>query len=291
MRNLEELKIQYLERLLSKNRSTHTIKTYRIAIEDFIIYCNEKGIEIKDLDYELVEEYFYTLNHESSTMNSKIRNIRMFLNYIYKCKAGITTKFYEDIEYHKEEKKIIEYFTEKEIEEVKIKVEKLYKSHDIYFRDYVMTMFMLGTGLRVSEISNLKREDIDIDTREVRVIKGKGNKDRTLYMMKSTTDLMIEYFDDSLYFQKQPKHVFPGVRGGKFDVRHIGLLFEKITRLTGMKFHPHKLRHTFITMLVRKKIATPLISKWAGHESISTTMRYVHMSAIDIQEQSNLIDF
>ena len=138
-------------------------------------------------------------------------------------------------------------------------------------RDKILVKILYDTGARVSEITNLKIKDVDLDTKEVRVM-GKGRKPRTVYIHTSTCDLLKYYINDqnilspnSLVFFIKPITVW-------YNLKKYG------QELLGRELHPHMLRHTRLQHMADEGIDSFSIKSYAGHSDISTTQIYVKSS-------------
>jgi len=142
-------------------------------------------------------------------------------------------------------------------------------------RNLCMLRIMLEAGLRLSEVTGLKREDFDLESGELKVEGGKEKKRRTLWAGKES----LELFKKWLQVSPESRYFFPTLKGGKLDNRYVR---EMVKRLAG-KAHinknisPHTLRHTFAAELYRKTSNIRLVQKALGHSSLSATMIYTYL--------------
>ncbi len=139
------------------------------------------------------------------------------------------------------------------------------------FRDKIIVKVLYDTGARVSEITNLKLKDIDLETKEVEVM-GKGRKPRTVYLNKSTADLLKVFIENqkilspnSLVFTIKPITVW-------YNLKKYG------RELLNRDLHPHMLRHTRLQHMADEGIDSFSIKSYAGHSDIGTTQIYVKAS-------------
>lgn len=156
------------------------------------------------------------------------------------------------------------------------------------YRDQVIVLLMLLCGLRSCEVLNLKVSDIDFIDNQIRV-RGKGNKERLLPMPKALVKSLSHYID---YERPECNHdqlitVIKGNNSGApLKTESLRTLFrhrrfsKKLLRV-----HPHLLRHTFCTSMIRQGVSLPVVQKLMGHSDIEVTMLYVHTSIDDVAKE------
>ncbi len=151
----------------------------------------------------------------------------------------------------------------------------------------ILSMFLFG-GLRVSEISHLDRDDVDLEDRVSRVRHGKGDKDRNVPLHRMAADAIATYL--ALRTDEDPA-LFLSRRGNRISVRALQRVVLRLAKSAELTKHitPHKLRHTFATLLLDRGQDIRVVQELLGHESLSTTEIYLHVStartrrAIDAQ--------
>lgn len=148
-------------------------------------------------------------------------------------------------------------------------------------RDHALILLAVQTGLRLSELTGLQREDLSIGTgSHVRVI-GKGRKERCTPLSKATRAVMIAWLREPLKLPGQP--VFPNAQGGRLSSHGVHYLLAKqvatasgtCPSLGNKRVTPHVLRHTTAMDLLQAGVEQALIALWLGHESIETTQQYL----------------
>ncbi|MFW9854839.1 MAG: tyrosine recombinase XerC [Candidatus Thorarchaeota archaeon] len=155
-------------------------------------------------------------------------------------------------------------------------------SSPINLRDKTILYLLYGTGLRVSELSNLNTEHIDIPNRVIRVEGGKGNKDRIIPLPDLLVPILTEYI--SSYFSKfnrKDSALILNQRGTRLTPRSIQRIVKKHRKLAGLndkRLTPHTLRHAFATHLLSNSVDIRVIQELLGHASLSTTQLYTHVS-------------
>lgn len=143
-------------------------------------------------------------------------------------------------------------------------------------RNYAMLKLFLNLGLRVSEAIDLKVDDIDWQSGKLTVVQGKGGRDRVLWLADEDLELL------SSWLAKRPaagSYLFTTREGGRISDRYVRKFVKNYARKKkiGKDVHPHALRHTFATDLLRKTGNIRMVQKALGHASLATTMLYTHV--------------
>jgi site-specific recombinase XerD len=153
-------------------------------------------------------------------------------------------------------------------------------------RDKAIFCLMLRTGLRVSEVANLRFEDIDFKRGRILVQEGKGRKGRVVYMSKDVLRAFVDYVECRP--SSKDKHVFlvekGTFRGKPLSVRSIQKSFQHYSRKSGIKASAHQLRHTMATEMLNAGASLSTIQDLLGHSSVVTTQRYSKISNVRVQQ-------
>ncbi len=151
-------------------------------------------------------------------------------------------------------------------------------------RNKTMIKLMLDTGIRLSEIVNLKWKNINLINGKIEIIEGKGAKDRILWVNEKTLEELKKWKEvqtketQKRNINKFPKYVFTTLKGKKIIGSNIRNMLYKYSQKAGIKrISPHTLRHTFATELYRNTKNIRLVQKALGHSELSTTMIYTHI--------------
>ena len=152
-------------------------------------------------------------------------------------------------------------------------------------RNYCILELLYGCGLRVSELCNLEIKDIDFDDLTI-LIHGKGSKDRVVIMYEEMANNLRKYISNSrldlLYKSEnhENRHVFLNKNGTTLTPRGVRVILNKLISDCGETFHlsPHMLRHSFATALLNNGADMRSVQELLGHESLSTTQVYTHVS-------------
>lgn len=151
-------------------------------------------------------------------------------------------------------------------------------------RDLLMIRMGLAGGFRVSELCNLQVPELDLADGTATVLHGKGDKDRVVPISTKLVPAIAEWIGN-----RATGYVFPGPRGKRLNCRTFQLRIKAVAKAAGIarRIHPHVLRHTFATMLLRSGANIRQVQAILGHESISTTERYTHVEVSELKEAVN----
>lgn len=158
-------------------------------------------------------------------------------------------------------------------------------------RNHAMLMIMYSAGLRVSEVANLALQDMDFDSKMIYIQNSKGAKDRYVPMNPD----IIKSCKKWLEFRGESDYFFSTYKGGKLDIRYIREMTYTISEKAGVyiqngrekkKVYPHALRHSFATSLLKSgNFDIREIQELMGHENISTTQVYTHVTLDDMADK------
>jgi len=151
-------------------------------------------------------------------------------------------------------------------------------------------IMLYSTGMRLSEISALKITDIDSKSMRIKVVQGKGAKDRFTILSQQVLQELRAYY----IIYKPKEYLFNGYKAGKpFSMRSIQRLVQKALiriSLDSKNYSVHTIRHSFATHLVDNGTDLHTVKELLGHTSLQTTMRYMHLSSTRIQTITNPYD-
>ena len=265
--------IEYLEKI--KGYSKNTITSYKTDIKKYFEYINKHN-----KNYDEIEKYIQSLSkskYAKSTVNRKIVSISSFFNWCINQKKLII-KDIKQIKNIKTERKLPTILTSNYINNL---LDTIPTSTSKEIRDRTIIEILYSSGLRVSELTNLKVNDLK-NNKSLKVL-GKGNKTRILPMTDKSYNYMnlwlskyrIEYKNE-----KSGNYIFLGVRGGKISDREI----QRIVNLRLGTF-PHSIRHTFATHLLDGGADLRVVQEMLGHTDPSTTQIYTHVSKKQLKEK------
>ena len=220
------------------------------------------------------------------TINCYLRSISAFWSWLSK-EGFIDSNPFARVKIPKVPKKVITPFTEEQIQSL---LQAIDISGVAGLRNYAMVLMFLDTGMRLGELTGLKKNDVDLKNKTAKVF-GKGAKERRLPIGKRLLAALWKY---QLY-RPQPAtgsidNFFLTQDGWPLTKNRMETIIKKLGRkagLQGVRCSPHTLRHTFCTRLYQKGVGPFTIKDLAGHKSLNTTMRYIR---IENKEQAEAID-
>ena len=265
--------LDYLEKI--KGYSKYTIISYKTDIQKYFDYLNKNNVKYYDF-----EKYIQKLSknkYAKTTINRKIVSISTFFKWC-KNKKNLNLKDIKRIKNMKTEKKLPTILTSNYINEL---LDTIPTSSTKEVRDRSIIEILYSSGLRVSELTNLKINDIKFN-KSIKVL-GKGNKIRILPMTDTAYNLLQLWITThrNEYENKYSKnYIFLGVRGKKISEREI----QRIVNLRLGTF-PHSIRHTFATHLLDGGADLRVVQEMLGHTDPSTTQIYTHVSKKQLKEK------
>ena len=277
MKYLEDF-IKYIE--LEKNDSEYTAINYEEDIKYYLEYCDENKIDYLKITYKEARNYVNYLysekDNKATSVSRKISAIRSFYRYI--ANQGIENYSFHLLKLPKKGKRLPKYFEYNELEEL-FDVPDLNKP--LGQRNRLILEMLYASGVRVSELVNIKLEDINLKEQTIKIF-GKGQKERIVYyndVTKKYLDMYIKYGRYSLDVDNSP-YLFLNYKGGKITTRAIEKILNEIIEKTAINKHitPHMLRHTFATHLLNEGCDLLSVQELLGHASLSATNIYTHIT-------------
>ena len=274
---------KYEEYLLyEKKYPLNTVNSYISDISFFLSYISSMNKKVTDVDKNIVRNYLKILSdlkYKNSTIARKLSSLRSYFAYLLANKK-IKNNIFNLINNPKKEKKLPNFLTYQEFEDLIFSID----NNDIYAkRNKLILELLLASGLRVSELVNIKLEDIDINNKSIRVV-GKGSKERIVYFNLHTETSLKDYLDNSrskLLKNKKSNYLFINNKSTKLTREGVFEIINKIATKANIKHHlsPHVLRHTFATFLLNEGADIRSVQTLLGHESLSTTQIYTHITS------------
>lgn len=309
---------EYLEHLeIEKNRSQNTLINYDFYLRRFVDWS--KDIKPTEITFDMVRNYRLWLNRledvhgeplKKNTQNYHLIALRSFLKYL--AKRDVDTLAPEKIELMKMPDREVSFLDSGDLDRIleapllKLKEgqktnkkeknelaeqKKATKSRLIAYRDKAILELFFSTGLRVSELANLRIEDVNIKRDEF-TIRGKGRKTRVVFLSDSSKYWISEYIklrgdlNPYLFISHDEISKKKEKKGGKnfeytpLTSRSIQRTVQEYAKVAGITKHvsPHTLRHSFATDLLRNGADIRSVQTMLGHSSITTTQIYTHVT-------------
>jgi len=278
-----ELYLDYLK--YNRNYSDNTIISYKNDIIEYLKYLEKEYLNYCDVNYQDLHGLlvYYENNHNNSrSIRRKISSLKGFYKYLVR-NNKINDNPFIYISLPKMEKKLPQYLNYNEFLEIIDSIE----IKDIYsLRDRLILELLYATGLRVSELVNIKLDDININNNEIKVI-GKGNKTRIVYFNNVCLNYLKKYLNNFHEINKKnSNYLILNKCGEPITTRGVSLIIDKIIKKTSIikNISPHVLRHTFATHLLNNGCDLLTVQELLGHSSISTTGIYTHVTTDHIMD-------
>ncbi len=281
-----------------KQYSPNTVRNYRHTLERMVDFFEKiKITKTKDIDLLAVNRYRQYLAKQTSirkhqlslkTQTYQIVVLRSFLKYMLKQRNLVLNP--NSLELPKTRMRRIEFLSDQEIQTLIRTIINDHKVPEIQRkRNQAIILTIFGSGLRLSELLNLKKHDLPIQDNRL-IIQGKGGKVRTTFLSPYSQQAIQEYLqvrtDDNPYlFIAHSKNVQPTKNHHPLTSRMVQLMLQRYARLAGIFKHitPHTLRHSFATKILFEGGDLRSVQTLLGHSNISTTQIYTHVSDWQIQ--------
>ncbi len=267
-----------------KHWSEETLRAYEVDLSQFCQYLKSEHPEIHENPATTVSAGHFRAfgsammeTNQSVSIARKMSTLRTFFRYLKRRKA-VTQNWIALMPSPRIEKKLPRFFKIEEVLEL-MKAPDL--THWLGKRDRALLELMYGCGLRVSEVAELNRSQLESRSGWVQVV-GKGNKERWVPLNEVAQSALDEYFR-SRPMLNDPELVFVNYRLSRLTSRSIArILARQLIRATrilsgNLKASPHALRHSFATHLLSAGADLRSIQELLGHVNLSTTQRYTHL--------------
>lgn len=276
----------FMEYLVNERQySENTSIAYKSDIEEFCESLRNDDRTLLQTDDLDVSNYLTTLKKKDESRNTvlrKISSLRSFYRFLEKNDIFSNNPF-DEVNIKKHPNHLPRFFYQKELREL-FKEAKNGENEKLNYRNSAILEILYDTGMRVSECAGLRYSDIDFGNRIIKVI-GKGNKQRYLPFGKYLIHALNDYDQNcrNIIMKKYDKHhgyVFINQHGGQITSRGIEYILDEIMKRTSLTInvHPHMLRHTFATEMLKNGADLRTVQELLGHSSLSTTQIYTHVS-------------
>ena len=278
--------LEYLE--LEQNRSQKTIQNYSHYLTRLSDFAGE--LKLKDINEELIRKWRLWLNRlgtntsdemGKATQNYHLIALRSFLRFC--AKRGWSSMAVDKIELARTRRPQVTFLTAEELERLATQPDA---STVNGLRDRAIIELLFSSGLRISELVNLDRDHVNLGRREF-MVRGKGQKDRPVFISPEAADWIKNYLDKR---QDNTKPLFIRYSGSKkvdlsgnysrLTARSIQRMVSRYAKLAGITKHvsPHTLRHSFATDLLMNGADLRSVQAMLGHSNIATTQIYTHIT-------------
>lgn len=277
--------IEYLK--YQRNYSDFTCNNYKKDLNEYNSFILSNKINYKNMDYNESKEYVIYLNKKNdakSTISRKLSSLRTFYKYLV-LNNKVESNPFLLVSSPKKEKRIPKFINYNNMEEI-LNVPNIKTKEGQ--RERVILEVLYASGVRVSELVNIKLKDIDFSNKNILIL-GKGSKERLV----SFGDYALEYIN--LYLKEGRNLLLDGVKSDylivgkkseKLTTRRVEQIIDDIIKRTSIKLNitPHMFRHTFATHLLDNGCDLLVVQELLGHASLSSTEIYTHVSNEHLRE-------
>ena len=293
---------EFLESLeIESGRSRYTTRNYELYLSRILEFQNEfdpeNDLKPSDITEEWLRKYRLWLNRYVTergknltimTQNYHLIALRGFLKYLAKRKIkSLDPVLVELPRTHRAQVTFLY------VDEINRVVEQIPLDTEDGLRDRAIFELLFSTGLRVSELVSLNRDNVNLSRREF-MVRGKGQKDRPVFISQAAADAVQDYLDErkdslpALFLNNSRNQPMVGTKGDyrRLTPRSIERIINKYVRMAGITKHvtPHTLRHSFATDLLTNGADLRSVQSLLGHSNISTTQIYTHVTDPQLRE-------
>ena len=271
--------IKYLSN--EKRYPETTITSYQKDLDNYYGFIKAKNINYKTINKDEIRSYLKyldELNYSKTTISRILSTLRHFYQYLM-INNVVSVNMFKLIKNPKKDKKLPNFLQSDELQ-------KIFDSIDIEtplgIRNRLIVELLYASGLRVSELASLTIDNINIHTKEIRVL-GKGSKERIVFFgdyAKKYLELYLEQSRPILLDKNKTKILLLNNNGEPLSTRGIQMIIDNVVRDASLKHNisPHVLRHTFATDLLNNGADLKSVQELLGHSSLSTTQIYTHIT-------------
>ena len=276
MPQIDDLVQTYLTACEVEGKSPNTVWSYRTSLADFRRTGRRLGLPDAIADYTVRDVYAFLdevrgRGVSAAYRHRRHREVKAFFSW---CKRVdiIPENVFARVPLVKLEQQIIQPFSAADIQAL-LGAQDRSQHHDC--RNYALILFLLDTGVRASECISVRLDDVDWERRRVRVLHGKGQKQRWVGVGERTIAALREYIerfrgdqDDNLFLGSRCRHPIATAHA-------LHVILRRMAERVGLKkVHPHRFRHTFATWAIRASAREIDVQSLLGHSSLAMVQRY-----------------
>lgn len=271
--------LKYIEK--EKRYPKTTLNSYERDLDNYYGFIISKKIKYKTISKEEIRtylKYLDELNYSKNTISRILSTLRHFYTYLVTNNITPINQF-KLIRNPKKDKKLPNFLQSDELNQI---FDTIDIETPLGLRNRLIVELLYASGLRVSELTNLELNDIDINNKEIRVY-GKGSKERIVYFgdyAKKYLELYIDTARKELLNKNKSSYLLINNQGEPLSTRGVQMVIEDIVTKAALKHNisPHALRHTFATDLLNNGADLKSVQELLGHSSLSTTQIYTHIT-------------
>ncbi|ALS00668.1 recombinase XerC [Enterococcus silesiacus] len=287
-KNWSELFLNYL--IVERGYSEKTKIAYEEDMLNFFDFLKSSGeadyLSVDHLDIRTYLSVLYDKEYSRNSISRKIASLRSFYQFLLKNEV-IKENPFSYVHMKKKQLRLPRFFYEKEMDAL---FESARGAKPLDLRNQALLEILYGTGIRVSECTNLTLQAIDFSA-NVLLIHGKGNKDRYVSFGSFAEDALKEYLENGRAILMEKYHqehafVFVNHHGEQITPTGIEYVLNQLIKKSTLNsdIHPHMLRHTFATHLLNNGADMRTVQELLGHSDLSTTQIYAHVTKESLQQ-------
>ena len=267
--------IRYRRSLKRKNYSVHTVKNYSNILENFSSWLGSPLLKTNRKDIAAYVEYLLRKRRTPKTITCHLQTIRLFFDYLINDEGMVLTNPITKVSIRLP-KPLPRHLKDQDVERFLSVIQDA--------RDRAMFILMLRCGLRLEEVSRLTTDAIELSRRRLCMARGKGGKDRIVYLSDDARSALESYLVARASNARSVFLVRKGPLTGKpISVRGIQKRIEYYAKRSKVNVSCHQLRHTMATQLLNADADLATIQDLLGHSQITTTQRYCWVSNLKVQ--------
>lgn len=257
-----------------RNFSQRTVQSYLYYIRNILKFTSKNPKTINTSDIRNYLEDLSKKNSSSSTLNSAYSALKFYFEKI------LHRKFFINIPRAKKPKRLPEVLTKSEIKEIFSTIQNV--------KHKLLLVLMYSSGLRVSEVINVRISDINFEDNILKVRQAKGQKDRMTILSEKVSKILKKYTSNKKYND----YVFPSRKNKKLTTRTVQKVFSNALKKSQIRKSAscHSLRHSFATHLLESGTDIRYIQKLLGHAQLETTSIYTKVAKNNLQKIKNPLD-
>lgn len=274
----------FLQNCRRKELSSHTLRAYELDLSNFARFCAVQEIDLKHLEARHVTMWVDHLHQSGLSASSRRRHLaclKVFCRWLEDEKLIALSPFHGLRLHIKQPKRLPRNIAQSHLKKLFDALDRIEPSFSMDRQTLKLSLeLLISTGLRISELCNIKLDDIDFDAGTIRV-SGKGARERTAFILDDELKELIQF-----YIRRRNKitlkqdHLFITANGRMVTPDYIRRQLHKFTKEIGLtqRLTPHMFRHSAATLLLENGVDIRFVQRLLGHASLSTTEIYTHVS-------------
>ena len=283
----------FLNHLAVNNPSGNTVAAYRNDLYQLLEFLGRRvdGHGWGEVTKEALTEYVLSLGergYSDATKARKVAAVRSFFSFLLE-EGMLQSNPAEHLSTPRVGRKLPQPLTLEEVERLLAAPKREHTPEAS--RDAAILQVFYATGIRVSELVNLDLEHANVEDGLLRVVAGKGDKDRQIELHPQAVDALRAYLEGArprLVSSRREPALFVNRRGERLTRQGVWLILKQYARQAGIeerRVKPHNLRHSFATHMLQNGASLEHVRRWLGHASIATTQIYTQLTDDHVREQ------